>query len=129
MRRKPRRKQPRRLTPPLILRDDEGGRECIEVDQELTSNRTLKSGRVSAFLILSSDLRVTLGSRCINKRRVPVINITALAAPIREAAPTEDLSLTEAVEFFAGAGMNVMTMGFTDDDQETPQPWKGGKHD
>jgi hypothetical protein len=60
---------------------------------------------------------------------VPVINITALAAPIREAAPTEDLSLTEAVEFFAGAGMNVMTMGFTDDDQETPQPWKGGKHD
>lgn len=115
---RPRRKQPRRLTPPLILRDDDGGRECIEVDEEHTTSRTLKSGRVSAFLILSSDLRITLGSRCVNKRRVPVINITALAAPIRQPEPRHDLSLQEAVDFMAGAGMNVITLGFDEPTEE-----------
>jgi hypothetical protein len=54
---------------------------------------------------------------------VPVINITALAAPIRQAEPpSHDLSLQEAVDFMAGAGMNVITIGF-----DEPTTKEGGE--
>jgi hypothetical protein len=71
------RKQPRRMTPPLMLRDQEGGRECVEVDTELVTTALMQSGRVRAILTLSPGLKVAVGSRCFNKVRVPVIHISA----------------------------------------------------
>lgn len=116
---KRKRKQPRRLTPPLILRDSDGERECIEVDQEHTTTRTMMSGRVRAYLILSGDLRITLGSRCVNKQRVPVINVTAIPAPIHRPEPVaHDITLQEGIDFLAGAGMQVITLGFDEPTQE-----------
>lgn len=70
------RKQPRRLTPPLFLRDSEGNREAIEVDQELFTVVLMQSTRTTAYLQLSDGLRIQVGSRCINKRRVPAIRIS-----------------------------------------------------
>ena len=69
------RKQPRRLTPPLVLRNDDGERELIEVDQTLTTSEIMRSGRVRALLVLAPGLRVEIGSRSVNKRRLPVITI------------------------------------------------------
>jgi hypothetical protein len=66
------------MTPPLVLRTQEGGRVIVEVDQyTVTGERVESSGRVTAYLILAPDLRVSVGSRCVNKRRVPVLRISA----------------------------------------------------
>jgi hypothetical protein len=74
--RKLKRKQPRRLTPPLFLRGDSGERVAVEVDQEHVTSERFTSTRTSALLVLSPGLRVEVGSRCINKRRVPVLRIS-----------------------------------------------------
>ena len=70
------RKQHRRLTPPLLLRNESGERELIEVDHELVTRETLRSTRTTALLILAPELRIQVSSRCINKRRVPVLKIS-----------------------------------------------------
>jgi hypothetical protein len=77
MKHKRRRKEPRRKTPPLLLRSDDDQREIVEVDQEFTTTEKMRSGRVRAFLVLSPGLKITVGSRCVNKRRVPVLRIYA----------------------------------------------------
>jgi len=69
------RKQPRRLTPPLFLRN-ESGREVVEVDQEIITSELSQSPRTTAFLSLAPGLRIEVGSRCINKRRVTVLRIS-----------------------------------------------------
>ena len=72
---KRRRKQPRRLTPPLFLRGAEGEREVVEVDHELVTRSTMTSGRVRAILVIAPGVHIRVGSRCINKKRVPVLRI------------------------------------------------------
>jgi hypothetical protein len=71
------RKQPRRLTPPLFLKGNDGERNVIEVDEEQVTQQVMESTRTLAFLVLSDGLRVRVGSRCINKRRIPVLRISA----------------------------------------------------
>lgn len=76
MKRKKRtRKQPRRLTPPLFLRGDDGTREVVEVDHEHITQQIMQSTRTTAILILADGLRIQVSSRCINKRRVPLVRI------------------------------------------------------
>jgi hypothetical protein len=70
------RKQPRRLTPPLLLRNDAGERELVEVDQDFITREIMRSTRTTALLTLAPNLRVEVGSRCINKRRVAVLKIS-----------------------------------------------------
>jgi hypothetical protein len=56
MKRKTRRKQPRRMTPPLFLRDAETGeRSVIELDESGTTDRAQVTGCVRAFLKLGQD--------------------------------------------------------------------------
>ena len=76
-RRKLTRKQPRRLTPPLILTNthDSADRTAILVDEELVLEAPHHSGRVRAYLRLGRGLRVRIGSRCVNKRRITVVTI------------------------------------------------------
>jgi hypothetical protein len=69
------RKQPRSRTTPLGLRADNGERMVVMVDEEVRTQGWLRSGRTTAFLVLSPDLVVKVGSRCVNKRRVTVIKI------------------------------------------------------
>jgi hypothetical protein len=73
--RKRTRKQPRRLTPPLFLRTEEGDRSIIEVDTQTTITNHCTSTRLSAILRLDPGLDLVIGSRSINKRRVTVIHI------------------------------------------------------
>jgi hypothetical protein len=74
-RKKQKRKQPRRLTPPLFLRGDDGTREVVEVDHEHITQQIMQSTRTTAILILADGLRIQVSSRCINKRRVPLVRI------------------------------------------------------
>jgi len=80
MRRKRRRilyrKQPRRLTPPLFLHGSDGAREVVEVDQGLVTGAIMRSTCTKAYLLLSDGLVISIGSRCINKRRIPIIRIS-----------------------------------------------------
>lgn len=73
---KPKRKQPRRLTPPLFLKGESGVRDCIEIDDQIVTMERSCTGRVSVFLTLGPDLRVQVGSRCVNKRRVTSLIIS-----------------------------------------------------
>jgi hypothetical protein len=82
------RKQPRRLTPPLLLRNDAGERELFEVDQDFITSEIMRSARTTALLILAPNLRVEVGSRCINKRRVQVLTISPQEQR-RALAPTQ----------------------------------------
>lgn len=69
------RKQPRKCTPPLSLRDENGEREIIAIDEELVTARACYSGRVTCFLNLGAGLEIRIGSRCVNKRRVTSVTI------------------------------------------------------
>ena len=88
--RKRTRKQPRRLTPPLVLTntDDSTDRTAILVDEELVLEYTYRSGRLRACLRLGPGLRVHIGSRCVNKHRVQVITIRRADLP--DPAPALD---------------------------------------
>jgi len=63
------------MTPPLILADHNHERTAIMVDEELVLELPHTSGRVRAYLNLGAGLRVSIGSRCVNKRRIQVIRI------------------------------------------------------
>lgn len=95
-RRKLTRKQPRRLTPPLILTNtkDATDRTAILVDEDLILDGAYRSGRVRCYLELGPGLRVAVGSRCINKKRVAVIRIrrSDLPAPDPEYPGYRDAS-------------------------------------
>lgn len=65
------------MTPPLMLRTDEGDREVVSVDEEFTATTRCVSVRTTAILELAAGVRVTVGSRSINKRRVTVLRIGA----------------------------------------------------
>ena len=82
-RRKLTRKQPRRLTPPLILTNtqDSADRTAILVDEELVLEAPHHSGRVRCYLRLGPGLRVRVGSRCVNKRRITVVTILRADLP------------------------------------------------
>jgi hypothetical protein len=70
------RKQPRKLTPPLVLRDDRTGEvHIVEVDHEHVTTNAHHSRRISAILHFGSALKISVGSRSVNKRRVPVLHI------------------------------------------------------
>jgi hypothetical protein len=69
------RKQPRRLTPPLVLRCDDGERQIIEVDTEVFILQASRSSRTTAILELAPGLKIRVGSRCLNKHRVTVLRI------------------------------------------------------
>jgi hypothetical protein len=58
------------MTPPLVLRDDEGFRSIVEVDDSITTTSRLASNRTTAFLVLGPGLSVRIRSRCVNKRRI-----------------------------------------------------------
>jgi hypothetical protein len=70
------RKQPRRLTPPLFLHGNDGTKEVVEVDQEFVTGTLMRSTCTKAYLLLSDGLVISVGSRCINKRRIPIIRIS-----------------------------------------------------
>lgn len=70
------RKQPKRLTPPLFLHGNSGAKEVVEVDQELVLQEIMRSTRTTAIIYLSDGLRVQVSSRCMNKRRYPVLWIS-----------------------------------------------------
>ena len=76
------RKQPRRLTPPLVLTniDESSDRTAILVDEELILEHTYRSGRMRCYLTLGPGLRIQVGSRCINKRRLTSISIRVAGA-------------------------------------------------
>ena len=82
-RHKRRRKEPRRLTPPLILTntEDSTDRTAILVDEELVLQGAYRSGCMRCYLRLGAGLRVHVGSRCINKKRVAVITIRRADLP------------------------------------------------
>jgi len=70
------RKQPRKLTPPLVLRSASGERVIVEVDDQFVTGEIFQSGRISALLVLAPGLRIEVGSRSIHKRRFPVLRIS-----------------------------------------------------
>jgi hypothetical protein len=74
---KRKRKQARKLTPPLFLKTEAGERLVVEVDQEraVTGERMEASGRFVGFLKFGRGLALTVGSRCLNKKRLPVVSI------------------------------------------------------
>jgi hypothetical protein len=63
------------MTPPLVLRDEEGYRSIVEVDDVFVVATSQQTPRVTAFLRLAPGLIVEVKSRCVNKRRVPVLCI------------------------------------------------------
>jgi hypothetical protein len=73
---KRKRKQPRRMTPPLVLRSDAGDRAIIEVDDEILTEQPHQSNRTTAFLQLAPGLRVQVRSRSVNKRRITLLAIS-----------------------------------------------------
>jgi len=83
------RKEPRRLTPPLFLRGAQGDREVVEVDQEIVTISDMTSGRVRAILQIAPGIRIKMGSRCINKRRVAVLRIEPADYQPAEAQPSQ----------------------------------------
>jgi hypothetical protein len=44
------RKQPRRMTPPLLLRDQDGERTIVALDEELVTDQPQRSNRATLFL-------------------------------------------------------------------------------
>jgi hypothetical protein len=76
---KRKRKQPRRLTPPLVLRSDAGDRAIIEVDDEILIDQPHQSNRTVVFLQLAPGLRIQVRSRSVNKRRVTLLAISPSA--------------------------------------------------
>jgi hypothetical protein len=90
---KPRRKQPRRMTPPLFLRDAENGeRSIIELDDSAQLVRTQTTGRMTVYLKLAPGLRVRVSSRCVAKRRFTELHLEpyALGSFADHAEPGED---------------------------------------
>lgn len=73
------RKQPRLMTPPLVLRLEDGERQIIDVDTELVTSQPSNSLRTTAFLELAPGLKIRVRSRCLNKRRVTVLTIEPIA--------------------------------------------------
>ena len=63
------------MTPPLIVRDRDGLRSIIEVDDVLNTVIHCQSNRTIAFLALAPGLTVHVKSRCVNKRRITVLVI------------------------------------------------------
>jgi hypothetical protein len=63
------------MTPPLVLRDEEGYRSIIEVDDSFKVSAPQQTPRVTAFLRFGPGLVIEVKSRCINKRRVTVLCI------------------------------------------------------
>ena len=63
------------MTPPLILRDDEGSRSIVEVDDAICIAAAQQTPRTTAFLRFAPGLVVEVKSRCVNKRRVTVLCI------------------------------------------------------
>jgi|SRR6266446_4304292 len=80
---KTKRHQSRKLTPPLVLRNDEGDTEIVEVDTLYhTTNHTWISRKISARLILGPGLRIRIGSRCqTSKKRLTEIHVTCSFDP------------------------------------------------
>lgn len=64
------------MTPPLCLRDQDGGREIVALDEELVTVCPYHSSRVTVFLNLEAGLLCKLSSRCVNKRRVTAVTIS-----------------------------------------------------
>jgi hypothetical protein len=64
------RKQPRRMTPPLILRDEQGETTIVELDDRFVTLAPVHSRRTICFLTLCPGLQISVASRCVNKRRV-----------------------------------------------------------
>jgi hypothetical protein len=63
------------MTPPLVLRDEDGYRSIVEVDDAFAVDTSQQSPRVTAFLRFAPGVIVEVKSRCVNKRRVPVLCI------------------------------------------------------
>jgi hypothetical protein len=64
------------MTPPLVLRTDDGERAIIEVDHEIVTDTVGRTNRSTVFLTLAPGLRVQVGSRCLNKHRVTSLRIS-----------------------------------------------------
>jgi hypothetical protein len=69
------------MTPPLFLRDDDGQREIVSLDEELLTSRPYRTGRVTVFLRLGPGLQVKVSSRCQNKRRYTALSIRLASEP------------------------------------------------
>jgi hypothetical protein len=63
------------MTPPLSLRDEDGDREIVALDEEAVTQKLCYSGRVTVFLNLAPGLEIKVGSRCVNKRRFASVTI------------------------------------------------------
>jgi hypothetical protein len=64
------------MTPPLVLRKDDGECAIIEVDHEIVTDTVGRTNRSTVFLTLAPGLRVQVGSRCLNKHRVTSLRIS-----------------------------------------------------
>lgn len=87
------------MTPPLSLRDVDGAREIIALDEELITSKQCYSGRVTLFLNLGPNLHITIGSRCVNKRRLPSVTIRAVDVIRPSVAP----ALADRLSAYQGA--------------------------
>jgi hypothetical protein len=89
------------MTPPLILRDEEGCRSIIEVDDSFSVSTPQQTPRVTAFLRFAPGVIVEVKSRCVNKRRVQVLCIGPGAAIDKDIIP-QSPALGVAFREFAG---------------------------
>jgi hypothetical protein len=63
------------MTPPLVLRCDDGERQIVEVDTGICTTQHSISTRTTAILEVAPGVKISVGSRCINKRRVTLLRI------------------------------------------------------
>jgi hypothetical protein len=64
------RKQPRRMTPPLVLCDEEGFRSIVELGDHLVTSAPNHSARTTAYITFMPGLTIEVRSKCVNKRRI-----------------------------------------------------------
>jgi hypothetical protein len=86
------------MTPPLMLRDEEGNRSIIEVDDAFFCSVLQQSPRVTAFLRFAPGVIVEVKSRCLNKRRVPVLCVRPVAAVEPSRAPVLGTAFRELAD-------------------------------